>query len=79
MYVSIGPKRPRKKPKPKQVACANGNYLFINGDENFDIGVEVFVCTDEDENKFELLESGTYFTSEGVEFEVVNGIIDSIA
>lgn len=79
MYTSIGPKRPRKKPKPKQVACSSGNYLFINGDETFDIGVEVFVCTDEDENKFELLESGIYFTSEGVEFEVVNGIIDSIA
>jgi hypothetical protein len=77
-YTAIGPKRPRKKPKPKTIACANDDFAFINGDESFQVGVEIFVCTDEEENKFEPLESGTYFTDLGVEFEVVNGEVVEI-
>jgi hypothetical protein len=77
-YTSIGPKRPRKKPKPKSISCANGDYAFIDGDSNFEVGVEIFVCTDEEENKFEPLESGTYFTDLGVEFEVVDGVVVEI-
>jgi hypothetical protein len=78
-YAPLGPKRPRKKPKPKSISCTNGDYAFIDGDSSFSEGVEIFVCTDEDENKFESLESGTYFTATGIEFTVVDGVIDSIA
>lgn len=77
-YAPLGPKRPRKKPKPKSISCTNDNYAFIDGDATFDIGVEIFVCTDEEENKFEPLESGTYFTANGFEFVVVDGVIDQI-
>jgi hypothetical protein len=78
IYVPAGPKRPKKKPKPKSVALAGGDYAFINGDSAFEEGVEIYACTNEEESTFELLESGNYSLLNGDAFEVVDGVVTTI-
>jgi hypothetical protein len=78
IYVPAGPKRPKKKPKPKSVALVSGDFAFINGDSTFEEGVEIFVCTVEETNEFELLESGNYSLLNGDAFEVVDGVVTTI-
>jgi hypothetical protein len=77
-YVAAGPKRPKKKPKPKSIALAGGDYAFIDGDSAFEEGVEIFVCTNEETNEFELLETGNYSLLNGDSFEVVDGVVTTI-
>lgn len=78
IYVPAGPKRPKRKPKPKSVALVGGDFAFINGDSEFEEGVEIYACTNEDESTFELLESETYTLINGGTFEVVDGVIQVI-
>lgn len=66
----LGPKRPLQRPKPTEVACENGNFLYIDGNEVFQSGTELFVCTDEQTNTFELLDDGHYKLADGTNFEV---------
>jgi hypothetical protein len=68
--ATIGPKRPFQRPKPFEVACENGNFIYIDGNELFQSGTELFVCTDEQTNQFELLDDGFYKLLDGTSFEV---------
>jgi hypothetical protein len=66
----LGPKRPLHRPKPTEVACENGNFIYLDGNEVFQSGTELFVCIDEDTNQFELLDDGHYKLLDGTSFEV---------
>lgn len=75
-YAPLGPKRPKKKPKPKQVDCSGG-YVFIDGNAELEEGVEIYVCTNEEESDFALLETGAYETINGILFNVTDGVLIS--
>jgi len=75
----LGPKRPKKKPAPKPVKFMGEDIAFINGSENLEIGVEIFVCTNEDAPEFDQLESGTYNLEEGGSIIVTDGFISAIS
>ncbi len=75
--ATSGPKKP-KKPKSKPIKLVNNEFAWIDASEDFEVGVEIFVCTEEDTQNYELLDSETYTLESGVEFEVLNGLIVSI-
>lgn len=77
-FTPLGPKRPIKKPSPKIIECIDGNCAFVDAQDGFKVGSEIFVCTEETTPVFELLESGEYTLESGDNFSVVNGIIDEI-
>lgn len=77
-FVPIGPKRPIKKPNPQIVECINNDCAFVDAQDGFQIGSEIFVCTEENTPTFELLESGEYTLLSGDNFIVIDGVIDEI-
>jgi len=77
-FVPLGPKRPIKKPLPQIVECTNNDCAFVDAQDRFQVGSEIFVCTEETTPTFELLESGSYFLESGDEFIVIDGVIDEI-
>ena len=77
-FVPLGPKRPLHKPSPKIVECIDGNCAFVDAQDGFQVGSEIFVCTDENIPTFELLQSDTYTLESGDNFIVIDGILDEI-
>lgn len=77
-FVPLGPKRPIKKPLPQIVECINNDCAFVDAQDGFQVGSEIFVCTEEITPVFELLESGEYSLESGDNFIVINGVIDEI-
>lgn len=71
----LGPKKPIKKPKPKKVSFINDEYGWIDGNAELTTGTEIYVCINEEKPEFDLLESGIYTLSTGIELEVENGVI----
>lgn len=78
-YYALGPIKPKKKPRPKPIKFEGGNIAFINGEDNFTQGVQIWVCLDEDAAEMGLLESGTYTTINSEDVTVIDGVIDEIA
>lgn len=74
----LGPKKPIKKPKPQVVEMIDGNFAFVDAEDGFGEGSEIFVCTQEEPAEYDLLESGTYNTAFGDEVVVEDGIIVSV-
>lgn len=77
-FVPLGPKRPIKKPLPQIVECTNNDCAFVDAQDGFQVGSEIFVCTDENIPTFDKLQSDTYTLSSGDNFVVINGVIDEI-
>lgn len=77
-FVPLGPKRPIKKPSPKIVEFVNNDCAFVDAQDGFQVGSEIFVCTEETTPIFEKLQSDTYTLSSGDNFVVINGVIDEI-
>ena len=75
MTAPAGPRRPRKRPKPKQVNLNDGNFLFLSAEQDLEAGSEIFVCTNEEPAEYDHLETGAYTTESGVNFNVIDGII----
>ena len=78
-YYALGPIKPKKKPRPKPIKFEGGNIAFIDGEDNFTQGVQIWVCLDEDTAEMGLLESVTYTTINSEDVTVIDGIIDEIA
>lgn len=76
--TNLGPKRPKKKPAPKPVKFMGEDIAFIDGSEDLQIGVEIFVCTNEDTPEFDHLESSTYNLLNGGSLVVIDGVISEI-
>lgn len=76
--ATSGPKKP-KKPKAKPIKLVNDEFAWIDSESSFEEGVEIFVCTEEKTYNYEPLNSGDYTTDSGIEFTVIDGVIDSIA
>ena len=74
-YATLGPKRPRKRPKPKAIEMTNNDVIFIDAADTIQSGTEVFVCTEEEAPIFELLESGSYTQADGNVITIVDGIV----
>lgn len=70
-FIPLGPKRPIKKPRPYIVDCVGG-FAFVDAEEGFNVGSEIFVCTVEEPAIYEYLEAGTYTLEDGTEFTVIN-------
>jgi len=77
-FVPLGPKRPIKKPSPKIIEFVNNDCAFVDAQDGFQIGSEIFVCTDEVTPTFELLQSDTYTLASGDELIVIDGVIDEV-
>lgn len=74
-YAPLGPRKPKKKPKPKQVNFINDEFGFIDGNAELVTSVEIYACIDEDASEFELVQSGTYTLENGGVVTVIDGII----
>lgn len=74
----LGPKRPLRKPRPTAIEFAQNNVAFVDSEEGFTEGSEIFVCTEENTPEFDLLDSGLYFLANGDQMTVINGVIDEI-
>lgn len=74
----LGPKKPKKKPKPKKISFVNNEFGWLDAEQDLEIGSEIFVCVDEDMPIFDLLETGTYTLDTGYEIEVENGVITNV-
>jgi hypothetical protein len=75
-YAPLGPKKPKKKPKPKSIEFINDDVAFIDGDFELVSGVEIYVCIDEDASDFAPLQSGSYTLENGVVITVTDGIVN---
>lgn len=75
MTAPAGPRRPRKRPKPKQVNLNDGNFVFLSAEQDLIAGSEIFACTNEEPAGYDHLETGTYTTEAGVTFSVIDGVI----
>tara|TARA_R110000868_G_scaffold23387_1_gene94402 strand:- start:3873 stop:4106 length:234 start_codon:yes stop_codon:yes gene_type:complete len=73
--ITIGPKRPLKRPTPKAIEMINNNVIFIDAADVIQQGTQVFVCSDEKTPVYELLESGSYTQADGNVITVVDGIV----
>lgn len=73
--ISLGPKRPLKRPTPKAIEMINNNVIFIDAADVIEQGTQVFVCSDEETPIFEMLESGSYTQADGNVITVVDGIV----
>jgi hypothetical protein len=76
--TNLGPKRPKKKPAPKPVKFMGEDIAFIDGADIFEVGVSIYVCTNEDTPEFDHLESGTYNLLDGGSLVVIDGVISEI-
>ena len=74
----LGPVKPKKKPKPKKVSFVNNEFGWLDAENELEVGVEIFVCIEEETPVFDLLESGTYTLDTGIEITVIDGIIDEV-
>ena len=73
-----GPIKPIKKPKPKKISLVGGNFAWLDGEENLEAGVSLYVCIQEDPAIFDELESGTYTTLSNETIIVTEGVIDEV-
>lgn len=73
--ISLGPKRPLKRPSPKAIEMINKDVIFIDAADVIQQGTQVFVCAEEETPVFELLESGSYTQADGNVITVIDGII----
>jgi hypothetical protein len=65
-----GPK-PLKKPKPKPIKHSNGMYSFIDCEDTFAVGTEIFQWDELSEQYIEE-NAGTHTLESGQDFEVDN-------
>lgn len=79
MATALGPIKPRKKPKPKKITFEGDVYGWMDAADTFEVGREIYVCIQEEPALFDLVESGVYTTTTGLEVTVIDGIIDEIA
>ena len=82
-YYALGPIKPKKKPRPKPIKFEGGNIAFIDGEDNFTQGVQIWVCLDEDTAEMGLLQTNPggvpYVTLDEFQVQVIDGVIDEIA
>jgi hypothetical protein len=74
-FAPLGPRRPIRRPKPIEIECTNGNYIYQDATSNFQAGDEVFVCTEENIPEYALLETGSYSLENGGDFSIIDGIL----
>jgi hypothetical protein len=74
----LGPKKPKKKPKPRPVKFMGEDWGFLNENDILEVGTSIYVCTDEDKPDFDLLETGTYYLENGNELKTIDGVISEI-
>ena len=72
-YIALGGHLP-KKPKPKKKKFTDDTYGFVDAENDFIGGVEIFGYSDTTET-FELCETCTKTDEFGAIIQVVNGII----
>lgn len=65
-----GPKPP-KKPKAKPVKHSSGSYSFIDCEEIFEVGTEIFQWSEEAQDYLHE-DEGTFTLESGQQFEVDN-------
>ncbi len=79
MATELRPKKPIKKPKPKKINFINGNFGWIDAQDEFEVGTTLFTCTDENTPVFEEVQPGTYTLETGVPVVIgTDGVIDEI-
>ena len=79
MATTLRPKKPIKKPKPTKINFIDGNFGWIDAEDNFEEGTKLFTCIDENIPAFDLVEPGTYTTETGVSVVIgADGVVDEI-
>lgn len=69
-----GPVKPPKKPKPKPKYTFSGDIVWLDGEDEFEIGTQIFGW-DHTEDEWTHIDSGTYMLEDESEF-TVNVITD---
>lgn len=65
--------KPRKKPKPKPTKLYDNSNVWIDADDAFSVGTEIFA---NDADDFGILDEGTYTLEVGVNFSVEHQTIE---
>lgn len=79
MATELRPKKPIKKPKPKKINFIDGNFGWIDAEDEFAVGTTLFTCTDEFIPVFDEVKPGTYTLETGESVVIgADGVIDEI-